>query len=404
MTTDPEAEAFGAGDENHLQLTNEDAAKLLAHERGLAIKIPIALIRKFSDLGAAVILCEAAYLSTMKIRDDFWFDLPQRGPAWHGPKIIIVDGIKTEREANIFEKIGSWESFTGLSPDQQKAARDKIKEIAPGVLEEKYFGIPRRLRYRVQPVNFYRFLISCGGADCSPPRSPTQGQGDAPPPSTDSPVDGSQRPENPEACVGDLRMQASSVGADLRTEFPAAVPKSLKELPKGENSAACRAETLLASSSELRSLGAELGLTAGQVGALSIHCRASGAELQNVVSIVGPRLVREKIVGVRAFAYLKACLKESNARDWAREAERTRIEKAGEGENANFSHLRKIFLERIRCAGAEGIRLRNGCRVVVAGDAEEPEKFVRLFGPDSAKSYAIQPINRLLEAHADEFR
>lgn len=132
--------------------TEKEAATLIQHLDGMRISIPISLIKRLGDLPAAAFLQQAAYLTSMKIereKDGGWFDLPQIG-----------DGMDDGN--HIFERLGSWQSALGLSPDQQLSCRTIIESRAPGVLQCKRRGIPARLYYKVDLVKYLRFISTSG--------------------------------------------------------------------------------------------------------------------------------------------------------------------------------------------------------------------------------------------------
>lgn len=132
-------------------MTPAEAAGLVAGVDGPAIIIPMDLVRKLGgDLAAAAFLSKAAFLSsvTFKDGDGGWFFLHQIGEPYE-PK---------DPEKKIFAEMGSWENALGISPDAQRAIRRRLREMK--LLTEKEEGLPSRLHYCVNLVNYIEFRAS----------------------------------------------------------------------------------------------------------------------------------------------------------------------------------------------------------------------------------------------------
>lgn len=121
-----------------------DHVALVAAIEGPKISVPFCLVKKLGgDFQAAAFLSQAAYLSTLKRKDEGWFDL-------------IKEGEGNPDAGDIFTRFGSWEAMLGLKKDTQAVIRKKLKGL--GLLEEKLRGIPARLHYRVDSTAYLSFL------------------------------------------------------------------------------------------------------------------------------------------------------------------------------------------------------------------------------------------------------
>jgi len=123
-----------------------DPAQLIRTIEGPRLSIPIALVGRLDgDLVAAAMLAQAAYLSALSQKSGGWFDLPQTGTPPTEPR-------------SVFAACGSWEHMLGVGPDAQSRARNRLKQA--GLLHEARRGQPARLHYRVDPMNYVRFLAA----------------------------------------------------------------------------------------------------------------------------------------------------------------------------------------------------------------------------------------------------
>ena len=123
-----------------------DPAELIRTIEGPRLSIPIALVSRLDgDLVAAAMLAQAAYLSALSQKNSGWFDLPQTGTPPTEPR-------------SVFAACGSWEHMLGVGPDAQSRARNRLKQ--GGLLHEARRGQPARLHYRVDPMNYVRFLAA----------------------------------------------------------------------------------------------------------------------------------------------------------------------------------------------------------------------------------------------------
>lgn len=121
-----------------------DHVALVAAIEGPKISVPFCLVIKLEgDFQAAAFLSQAAYLSSLKRKDEGWFDLKKEG-----------DG--NLDEGDIFARYGSWQAMLGLKKDAQTTIRKKLKGL--GLLEEKLRGVPARLHYRVDSTAYLSFL------------------------------------------------------------------------------------------------------------------------------------------------------------------------------------------------------------------------------------------------------
>ena len=173
-----------------LNLTEEQAAAAVRGLEGPRISIPIALIRRLGDLTAAAFLRQAAYLSSLKGGGgDYWFALPQLGAS----QADLGDA-----DATLWSKLGSWEAVLGIGQDAQVAARRRIEDAAPGLLQTRKRGIPAHLEYRVLPSAFFKLLVDLG----------------------------LQSPGNPDSGAGEIRTLESAASRGKCRAKPAAIPKS----------------------------------------------------------------------------------------------------------------------------------------------------------------------------------
>ncbi len=135
-----------------LTLTETDAAAVLRGLEAPRISVPVTLIQNFQDAAAAIMLAQAVYLSSLKSDKDYWFDLPQVGPA----------AAPGDAGATLWSRLGSWHEILGVGPGGQARIRKKIDAIAPGLLETRLRHVPARLEYRVLPSRYLQFMIQLG--------------------------------------------------------------------------------------------------------------------------------------------------------------------------------------------------------------------------------------------------
>lgn len=133
-----------------LNLSEVEAANLVAGVDGPAIIIPLDLVKKLGgDLCAAAFLAKAAFLTAIVTQNhEGWFFLPQAGEPWS----------PGEPEKRIFADMGSWQNALGATPDAQRLIRKKLRE--KGLLQEKKKGIPGQLHYKVNLPQYLEFRAS----------------------------------------------------------------------------------------------------------------------------------------------------------------------------------------------------------------------------------------------------
>lgn len=138
------------------RLTRDDiaAATLIEAVDGPRLSIPVALIRRLGgDLGAAAFLAQAAFLTSLSVKNnpgkDGWFDLKKEGE----PVFRKAGG--TERQ-DLFSYLGSWEAALGIGVEAQVVVRRRLRGL--GLLEEQRRDVPARLHYRVRLGAYLKFL------------------------------------------------------------------------------------------------------------------------------------------------------------------------------------------------------------------------------------------------------
>ncbi len=152
-------------------LTKDDiaAASLIEAVDGPRLSIPVALVRRLGgDLGAAAFLAQAAFLTSLTIRNNpakgGWFDLRKEGE----PVLRKADGAE---RLDLFAFLGSWEAALGIGVEAQVGVRRRLRAL--GLLEEERRDVPARLHYRVRLGAYLKFLGD--GASSQMPGKPSSG-------------------------------------------------------------------------------------------------------------------------------------------------------------------------------------------------------------------------------------
>jgi len=109
---------------------------------GLKIQIPLGAIRELGLEGAAF-LQQAAMLSSMNHAEAGWFSLRAEGDAEPG-------------EQDVFLQLGSWKAALGIRCEAQRRIRRALIEAV--LIEERRYGVPARLYYRVHHQAYLKFL------------------------------------------------------------------------------------------------------------------------------------------------------------------------------------------------------------------------------------------------------
>lgn len=149
-------------------MTPEQAYQILnaLHERQLAIPFTLLHLAGGVEMGAFV--AQIAWLSANASDEDHWFYLAQEGESYGGDS------------ESIYDDMGSWEAFLGISKKRQEALRavmlergwlchlpsasgKKRGEVAQGNSETAFIftqrrGTPPRLYYYIDPVRYLNFL------------------------------------------------------------------------------------------------------------------------------------------------------------------------------------------------------------------------------------------------------